>query len=91
MELCFQMKLDRGKFVGTGRLSHRSWFAAKYIDDKRKRGIAANYSAPKFASGTVRSLSRRFLLSVGFLPILSDLNLALGAPIPQMEDPEIIR
>ncbi|KAL2945055.1 Peptidyl-prolyl cis-trans isomerase FKBP16-1 chloroplastic [Bienertia sinuspersici] len=64
---------------------------SRYIDDKRKRGIAANYSAPKFASGTVRSLSRRFLLSVGFLPILSDLNLALGAPIPQMEDPEIVR
>ena len=63
----------------------------RYNSDKRKLGIAVNHSASNVASWTVRSLSRRLLLSLGFVPILSNVNLALGAPIPRMEDPEIIR
>uniref|UniRef100_A0A803LQ97 peptidylprolyl isomerase n=1 Tax=Chenopodium quinoa TaxID=63459 RepID=A0A803LQ97_CHEQI len=57
----------------------------------RKLNVTANYSVSDFASLTARNLSRRMLLSMGAVPILYNVNLALGAPIPQMEEPEILR
>ncbi|XP_021745059.1 peptidyl-prolyl cis-trans isomerase FKBP16-1, chloroplastic-like [Chenopodium quinoa] len=57
----------------------------------RKLNVTANYSVSNFASLTARNLSRRMLLSMGAIPILYNVNLALGAPIPQMEEPEILR
>ncbi|KMT12993.1 hypothetical protein BVRB_4g090700 [Beta vulgaris subsp. vulgaris] len=69
----------------------RSRASLQQSADTRKIIVAANYSVAKFASQTVRSLSRRLLLFTGFVPILSNGDLALGAPIPQIEEPEIIR
>ncbi|XP_057549317.1 peptidyl-prolyl cis-trans isomerase FKBP16-1, chloroplastic [Amaranthus tricolor] len=62
----------------------------RYSSKKRIR-VDAECSGFNFSSWNVKGLSRRLLFFTGFVPILSNVNLASGALIPQMEEPEIIR
>ncbi|KAH9607186.1 hypothetical protein KSS87_021252 [Heliosperma pusillum] len=57
----------------------------------KKISVAGIYSASSFASCTTVIHSRRLLLFMGSIPFWSNMNPAYGAPLPQMEEPEIIR
>ncbi|CAO2831589.1 unnamed protein product [Amaranthus hypochondriacus] len=61
------------------------------FNSKKRICVAAECSGFNFSSWNVKGLSRRLLFFTGFVPILSNVNLASGAPIPQIEEPEIIR
>ncbi|KNA12165.1 hypothetical protein SOVF_128310 isoform B [Spinacia oleracea] len=69
----------------------RASLQQRYSGATRKLNVTANYPVCMSASWTVSNLSRRMLLFMGAVPILSNVNLALAAPIPQMEEPEILR
>lgn len=69
----------------------RASLQPRYSGATSKLIVTANYSVANFASWTVRNFSRRLLIFMGVVPILPNVNIALGAPVPQMEEPEIIR
>uniref|UniRef100_A0A7C9DVL8 Uncharacterized protein n=2 Tax=Opuntia streptacantha TaxID=393608 RepID=A0A7C9DVL8_OPUST len=58
---------------------------------KMMSSIPVNYSSANYHFCEVVRLPRRVLLLLGLVPVVSNVNLALAAPIPQMEEPEIIR
>ncbi|KAJ8422941.1 hypothetical protein Cgig2_008699 [Carnegiea gigantea] len=58
---------------------------------KMMSSIPVNYYSANYCPCGVVTLPRRFLLLTGLVPVLSNVNLALAAPNPQMEEPEIIR
>ncbi|KAK9689498.1 hypothetical protein RND81_09G063100 [Saponaria officinalis] len=66
-------------------------FLPRRTSDKQDISVAGIFAVSRFPSCTLGILPRRLLLFIGLVPVWSNIKPAFSLPMPQMEEPEIIR